>query len=39
MRRDEVSLSDMRNAARRASSYVSGMTRAVFVADDWTRLP
>src|SRR5437879_2656098 len=37
MRRDEVSLTDMQNAARRASGYISGMTRSAFMADDRTK--
>lgn len=37
MRRDEVSLEDIRNAARRATGYVRGMTRAEFLADDKTK--
>jgi uncharacterized protein with HEPN domain len=37
MRRDEVSLADMRNAARRASGYIQGMTRAAFIVDDRTK--
>ena len=37
MRRDEVSLTDMRNAARRALDYVNGMTRDEFVTDQRTK--
>lgn len=37
MQRDEVALEDIRNAARRAVSYVEGMNRAEFEADDKTK--
>jgi uncharacterized protein with HEPN domain len=37
MRRDDVSLTDMLNAARRAASYVKGMTRDAFLLDDRTK--
>lgn len=37
MRRDEGSLEDIRNAARRCRAYVEGMSRAEFLADDKTR--
>ena len=37
MRRDEVSLEDIRLAAGRARSYVAGMARAEFLADDKTK--
>lgn len=37
MRRDEVSLEDIRNAAKRAIAYAKGMTRAQFLSDDKTK--
>ncbi|HET6387285.1 MAG TPA: HepT-like ribonuclease domain-containing protein [Armatimonadota bacterium] len=37
MLRDETCLDDVRNAARRSLSYVEGMTRAEFLADDKTK--
>src|SRR5262245_23699016 len=37
MRRDEVSLEDIRNAARRARSYIEDMTRTKFLTDDKTK--
>ena len=37
MRRDEVSLEDIRSAASRAVEYARGMTRAQFLSDDKTK--
>ncbi len=34
MRKDEISLEDIRNAARRRSRYVEGISRAEFLLDD-----
>jgi hypothetical protein len=37
MQRDEVPLEDIRNAARRASSYIEGMSRGAFLEDNKTK--
>src|ERR1700674_5122925 len=37
MRRDEVPIEDIRNAARRALSYIEAMSRRAFLADNKTR--